>query len=489
DNYTIKISTSKDPAGGASDPFFIAPSLPVSTLLILKPSTELDENDKPKWVKVVPDGKDGWFKIPPSIDFAVDSPTAKIKIWWNDATEKAIDWTIGKPLGIADQQRLDILHWQAIDAYGNEEVRSYEFKIDTNSPTISITEPSQKTVSLKTNKFNIVGLADPTELLKYEDKNNSPYVVPDVFINGEKIEVVQAKVEAMKDSGAILNPDAGVFRKEITLPKEGVYKFEVWAEDQAGWLSSKLTYTVTYDITAPEVKMLSPVYGDIYQVGEEVEVRFESELSASLFVNNTIANVLEQIGEDKAIFSSFVKINNKGENVVEVKASDPAGNTKPTKFTIMGPTSINLWLGQTTMVTNGIERKQLPETQKPINTFPKNSPYVKFNGNTFMAIRPVAEKLNAKEIAYDPSTKTVTITQTIAGGKKKVIELVINKTTAKIDGKSVQIEKKGVLTPILNNGTTLLPLRFVGEALGAEVLYEATQKMISINYPPAPKKP
>lgn len=489
DNYTIKISTSKDPAGGMSEPFFIAPSLPVSTLLILKPSTELDDNNKPKWVKALPDGKDGWFKTPPSIDFEVDSPTAKIKIWWNDAVEKAIDWTIGKPLGIADQQRMDILHWQAIDAYGNEEIRSYEFKIDTNSPTISISEPAQRNVSLKTNKFSIVGLADPTELLKYEDKNNSPYVVPDVFINGEKVDVVQAKVVEMKDSGAILNPDAGMFKKEITLPKEGVYKFEVWAEDQAGWLSSKQVITVTYDVTPPEVKMLSPVYGDIYQVGEQIEVKFESELDASLFVNNTIANVLEQVGEDKAIFSSFVTIANKGENTIEVKATDPAGNTKPYKFSIMGPTSINLWLGQTTMVTNGLERKQLSDAQKPINQFPKMSPYYKFNGKTFMAIRPVAEKLNAKDIAYDAATKTVTITQTIAGGKKKVIELVIGKTMAKIDGKSTQIDKNGLLTPILYNGTTLLPLRFVGEALGSEVGYDDKQKMITINYPPTPKKP
>lgn len=484
DNYTIKISTSKDPAGGASDPFFIAPSLPVSTLLILKPSTELDENGKPKWVKVVPDGKDGWFKIPPSIDFEVDSPTAKIKIWWNDATEKAIDWTIGKPLGIADQQRLDILHWQAIDAYGSEEVRSYEFKIDTNSPTISITEPSQKTVSLKTNKFSIVGLADPTELLKYEDKNNSPYVVPDVFVNGEKIEVVQAKVEAMKDSGAILNPDAGVFRKEITLPKEGVYKFEVWAEDQAGWLSSKLSYTVTYDITAPEVKMLSPVYGDIYQVGDEVEIKFESELDASLFVNNTIANVLEQIGEDKAIFSSFVKINNKGENVVEVKASDPAGNTKPTKFTIMGPIDMYLWVGQATLMVNG--KRSILKTA-PVNTVP---PLPKeASGNTYIPLRGVVEALFAK-IEWDAKTNTATVIQSIPGGKTRTIALQIGNPKAKIDGKEVLINSKGTLKPLIIKGSTMIPFRFVIESMSGEVVkWDQNQKMITISYPPTPKKP
>lgn len=489
DNYTIKISTSKDLAGGISDPFFIAPSLPVSTLLILKPAPDQDSSGKTKWVKAMPDGKDGWFKTPPSIDFEVDSPTAKIKIWWNDAVEKAIEWTIGKPLGIADQQRMDILHWQAIDAYGNEEVRSYEFKIDTNSPTISISEPTNLTFSLKTNKFNIVGLADPTELLKYEDKANSPYVVPDVFINGEKIDVVQAKVVEIKESGAILNPDAGVFKKEITLPKEGTFKFEIWAEDQAGWLSTKTTLTVTYDVTPPEVKMISPVYGDVFNMDQEVQISLESEVTASIFVNNTIADMSQQVGEDKAIFTSYVKITKKGENVIEVRVADPAGNSKKFNITIMGPTTINLWLDQTTMVTNGLTRTQLTDKQKPINSFPKTSPYFKFNGNSFMAIRPVAEKLNAKDIAYDAASKTVTITQTIAGGKKKVIELVIDKTMAKIDGKSTQIDKKGILTPILYNGVTLLPLRFIGEALGAEIVYEQTQRMITINYPPTPKKP
>lgn len=487
DNYTIKISTSKDPEGGMSEPFFIAPSLPVSTLLILKPSPDQDSSGKIKWAKALPDGKDGWFKTPPSIDFEVDSPTAKIKIWWNDAVEKAIEWTIGKPLGIADQQRMDILHWQAIDAYGNEEVRSYEFKIDTNSPTISISEPTNHTFSVKTNKFNIVGLADPTELLRYEDKSNSPFVVPDVFINGEKIDVVPAKVIEIKETGAILNPDAGVFKKEIVLPREGTFKFEIWAEDQAGWKSTKTTLNVTYDVTPPEVKMVSPVYGDVFGQDQEVQISLESEVSASIFVNNTIADISQQVGEDKAIFTSFLKLPKKGENVIEVKATDPAGNAKSFKFTIMGQTTINLWLNQTTMVTNGLERFQLPDKQKPINRF--KSPYEKFNGNTFMAIRPVAERLNAKEITYDPATKTVTITQTIAGGKKKVVELVIDKTMAKIDGKSVQIDKKGILKPILYNGVTLLPLRFVGDALGAEVSYEPTQMMITINYPPILKKP
>lgn len=483
DNYIIKISTSKDPDGGVSEPFFIAPSLPVSTLLILKPSSELDENRKPKWVKTTPDGKNGWFKVPPSIDFEVDSPTAKIKIWWNDAVEKAIDWTIGKPLGIADQQRMDILHWQAIDAYGNEEVRSYEFKIDTNSPTISISEPAQKSVSLKTNKFTIVGLADPTELLKYEDKNNSPYIVPDVFINGEKIDVVQAKVVEMKDSGAILNSDAGVFKKEITLPKEGVYKFEIWAEDQAGWLSSKQVYTVTYDITPPEVKMLSPVYGDIYQVDDEVEVRFESDVDASLFVNNTIANVIEQIGEDKAIFSSFVKIINKGENTIEVKATDPAGNTKTSPFTIWGPIDMYLWIGQTTLMVNG--KRSILKTA-PVNTVPPLPSEAK--NNTFIPLRGVVEALFAK-IEWNDKTRTATVIQTIPGGKTRTIAFEINNPKAKIDGKEVLINAKGTLKPLIIKGSTMLPFRFVAEKMGGEVKWDANQKMITINYPPTPKKP
>lgn len=482
DKHIIKISSSKDPAGGESETFFIAPPLPVSTLKILK-SNGTDSNGNTIWVEAKPDGKDDWFKTPPAIDFSVNSPTATIKMWWNTETDKAIDWQIGKPLAIADQQRLDMLHWQALDAYGNEEVRSFEFKVDTNSPTLSLKEPGSKKIIIKQNKLTMIGLADPSELLKYGDKDTSPYVVPDVYINDEKISVVQPVVKEMKPEGAILNDDAGIFKKEITLDKEGVYSYKIVAEDQAGWKSTTLELEVTYDKTPPEVKMIYPVYGDYFDMGKEIEVKFESEISATLFVNNSIANLVEQLDERRAIFSSFVKVAKKGENTIEIKASDEAGNEQSYKFSIYGsPTVINLWLNQKTMMINGNRTilKSAPTSSSP--PLPKE-----MKGNTFIPLRGVVEAMFA-QIAWDAKTSTATLTQSLPGGKSRMIVVQINNTKAKIDGKEVLIDKKGVLKPIIVSGNTMIPFRFIAESLGGKVDYDNIQKMITITYPDPKKK-
>jgi hypothetical protein len=476
DSYVIKVTTSKDQTGGTSETFFIAPPIPVSTLLILKDSKKTDELGKVIWTKATPDGKDGWFKTPPSIDFTVDSPTAKIRIWWNDAESKAIDWEIGKPLGIADQQRMDILHWQALDSYGNEDVRSFEFKIDTNSPTLSLSH--NKKLTTKINKVTIAGLADPTELLKYEDKANSPFVVPDIFINGEKVDVVPPKVLEMTEAGPVFNADAGVFKKEFTLDREGTFKFEVWAEDQAGWVSPKQIVEVTYDKTPPEVKLVSPVYGDIYKIGQEVEVKVQSEISASIFINNTIANLQQQIDDNTAIFSAFVIVTARGENFFEVKASDPMGNAKTEKISIWGPITLNLWLDQKTLMNNGVRKVMVTAPTSSSPPLPKE-----LKNNTYMPIRDVAEVLFA-EVGWINETKTVTLKQSLPGGKTRLIELTIGNTKAKIDGKEVLIDdKKGILYPAIVGGKTMLPVRFVSGAMGASIGYDDTQRMITIDYP------
>ena len=502
DTNIIKISTSKDPSGGVSEAFFIAPSLPVSTLLIVKPNGT-DADGKTIWVDMKPDGEDGWFKTPPSIDFIVDSPTAKVKIWWNNATEKSIDWLIGQKLPIADQQRLDVLHWQAIDSYGNEPVRSFEFKIDTLSPTLTVTDPASKKKLTKTGKFTITGLADPSELLKYDDKTKSPYVVPGIFMkcdnvfDTQKVEVVQPKVLEMTENGAVLNSDAGVFKKDIVLPTEGVYAIKIWAEDQAGWQSSVITLEVTYDVTAPDVKMIYPVYGDIIPVGTEIEAKFESEITSTLYVgeNKQIATLTQQLDDKRAIFSAYIKPTKKGENIIEVTASDASSNSKIFKFSIWATMELNLWIGQPTMIVNGTERVILLSSQIPVNSFPKpknpkkDPDYTELNPNTYMAIRPVAERLFAKDIVYDNNTKKLTITQIVAGGNKRVIEMTVGRgnTTALVDGKKVSMSPTGKLYAINYNGSVLVPLRFVATALGAEVGYLQSEKKITITYPPQPK--
>jgi hypothetical protein len=65
------------------------------------------------------------------------------------------------------------------------------------------------------------------------------------------------------------------------------------------------------------------------------------------------------------------------------------------------------------------------------------------------------------------------------------VQLWINNSKAKINTKQVQIEPKNPkITPIIINGRTMVPLRFLAESLGCKVEWKADTKEIIVTYQP-----
>lgn len=96
-------------------------------------------------------------------------------------------------------------------------------------------------------------------------------------------------------------------------------------------------------------------------------------------------------------------------------------------------------------------------------------PYIE-NGVTMVPIRAIFEALGA-EVYYDAETKTI-----MASKGNTVVELVTGSENALING-----ERKELSAPIINkNGSTMVPLRFVSEALGAQVNWDTETKTITI---------
>jgi len=88
---------------------------------------------------------------------------------------------------------------------------------------------------------------------------------------------------------------------------------------------------------------------------------------------------------------------------------------------------------------------------------------VLINGSTMVPMRAIFENLGAT-ISWKESTKTVTA---VKGSTTIVIQ--IGAQTATVNGKKVTLTKEAVLL----SGSTLVPLRFVSEALGAKVSWDA----------------
>ncbi|WNS46471.1 copper amine oxidase N-terminal domain-containing protein [Paenibacillus sp. MMS20-IR301] len=102
-----------------------------------------------------------------------------------------------------------------------------------------------------------------------------------------------------------------------------------------------------------------------------------------------------------------------------------------------------------------------------------DQPPVMVNGRTMVPLRAIFEAFNAR-ILWDQKTQTVTATK-----DSTTIVLKIGSKNASINNKSVTLDVPGLNL----KGRTMVPTRFVSEALGREVGWNQTTKVVTITSP------
>lgn len=99
-----------------------------------------------------------------------------------------------------------------------------------------------------------------------------------------------------------------------------------------------------------------------------------------------------------------------------------------------------------------------------------DTPPVVDNGHTFVPLRTIFESLGA-QIDWNDATKTVTATK----DSIKIV-LTIGETTASVNSKTINLEAPAKIIA----GRTLVPLRFVSEAMGSQVDWDGATQTITI---------
>jgi len=124
----------------------------------------------------------------------------------------------------------------------------------------------------------------------------------------------------------------------------------------------------------------------------------------------------------------------------------------------------------------------------PTNNF-KNEKTVPsfYNGITFIPLRDIANTMFA-EVTFDDKTKQVTLTQKRPGGNR-IIKIKLGSPIAIIDGKETPLMKELLIAPVVIKGTSMVPLRFISESMGAQVGFEAPTKKITITWPDLTRLP
>ncbi len=98
-------------------------------------------------------------------------------------------------------------------------------------------------------------------------------------------------------------------------------------------------------------------------------------------------------------------------------------------------------------------------------------PFVNADGRTMLPIRAISEALGA-QVQWDEATKTATLTL-----GDKTVKVPVGQSTIDVNGNPVPMDTSAVV----KDGRTLLPVRAVGEALGAKIGWDQQSGTVSID--------
>ncbi|MBS3873186.1 MAG: hypothetical protein KGZ92_09455 [Firmicutes bacterium] len=96
------------------------------------------------------------------------------------------------------------------------------------------------------------------------------------------------------------------------------------------------------------------------------------------------------------------------------------------------------------------------------------------NGRTLVPMRAIFEALGAR-VSWDDATSTVT-----AYRREEAVVLQIGNRTAWVNGPARTLD----VPPVIVGGRTMVPLRFVAEALGAEVAWQDAPPTVTVRFTP-----
>jgi len=175
------------------------------------------------------------------------------------------------------------------------------------------------------------------------------------------------------------------------------------------------------------------------------------------------------VGPDGS-FTATVKLN-PGKNTITIQVTNKAGDTTTITKTITltsggsgGKVTILLTIGKKIAYVNG------KATTLDV------APFID-KGRTFVPFRFIGESLGA-QVGYttDSSGRVATVSYKLGSTS---ITLYIGSKNAIVNGKTVKLD----VPPQIVQGRTVVPIRFVTEALGCKVDWDGEKQEILIQYP------
>ncbi|MEZ4813139.1 MAG: stalk domain-containing protein [Caldisericia bacterium] len=211
-------------------------------------------------------------------------------------------------------------------------------------------------------------------------------------------------------------------------------------------------FEVELDTQSPTMFLETKVEEEHYVDVETVMIRGRVEPGSEVNVNGVKATVVNDI------FVAEIPVT-LGNNKLVIEAVDRVGNksTLDKEFDVWTRTVVKIQIGSDTAYINDEVTKL-------------DTPAAIVDGRTLVPLRFIGEAFGA-EVEWIDESKTVNITL-----DKDTISLQIGSTTAVVNGAIQTLD----VPPQIVNGRTMLPFRFLGEALNCEIEWDATTKTVTM---------
>ena len=308
---------------------------------------------------------------------------------------------------------------------------------------------------------DILGNQENPNTLSFKVKTTLPQITILSPTEGSSGRVQNVTLTGRTEAGAILTVAGaavpvsaqGEFQTQVTL-KGGQQSIMLTAIDMAGNVG-QAQLKVTLDTTPPALTITKPIMYSIV-LTNVCEVSGKTEPGAIVSVAGTAVSV-----NADGTFSLNVMLK-EGENLIEITATDAVGNQHKTAIpvTYKARTVIRLQVGNKTAMVNNV-RKTLEAA--PVNV----------KGVVMVPLRFIGEAFGAL-VTWDPVFQIIDIEL-----RGLPIRLQLGANYASVAGKKVILQ--GV--PVIISGTTMVPIRFISEAFGAQVVWNAPTQGIDITYP------
>ncbi len=373
-------------------------------------------------IPVSPNGLNGYYITQPTATLTASSiidPNPFIYYYFDNNSPVAYT---GQTIVVPEG--FHTLFYYAVDHQGRQGgIKSKQFMVDIVPPQIVIASPA----------------------------DNATLNSKDVVVSGS----VEVGANVKIDGQSVSVDAAGHFNEIITISGNSAV-MTVTATDFAGNSVQEVIH-VSLDTTPPALTVTSPIpFQEVHKL--PVLVQGTTEPGATVTVNDKTATVDASGG----FLYGLYEISEGEASIIQVVAKDVAGNATTE--------TINIKYIKTTII-----KLQVKNTVAMINatTISLDAPPIIKNGRTMVPVRFISEALGA-EVSWDPVFQIIDI---MLGSD--TIRLQIGKNFASVNNKKIEMDT----APIIDRGRTMVPVRFISEALGAEVVWDDATKTVTIIYP------